>query len=278
MWKAMIAVLILSYLPQLHSYEIKKYKADDLRKSAKLLIPDSFKSTDKYPLIISLHGFSDPGIFINIALPINKFIDSKKVFALKPFGTRDYLLNRFWNTGEWCCNFFKKDVDDVEYLKNLILQVKSDYPQINKVYIMGHSNGAIMSQKMICEHPDLISGMISYAGAGLIRTKKCKTKKSFTYIQINGEKDALIKFKGRKGKYPSFDHQVRSVQSEINCKKQTRQIISLRKWNSLNNIQVTEYNECRDQNKMITWVLPQGKHLTAPGKDGLNSLLGYFGI
>ncbi|MDH5580462.1 MAG: hypothetical protein OEY33_01015 [Bdellovibrionales bacterium] len=278
MWKATIALLILFYLPQIHSYEIKKYRPIEFRKSAVLLIPDDYQKEEQIPLIVSLHGFIDPGIFINIALPIKSFVDSRKIFALKPFGTRDILLNRFWNTGEWCCNFFQKKINDVEYLKNLILKIKNDFPQIGKVIIMGHSNGAIMSQKMICDHPDIISGVISYAGAGLLKSRNCKTKKEFTYIQINGKKDALIKFEGIKGKYPSFYDQIKNVKAEMDCKKQTQKLLTLKKWESLRNIQVTEYDDCRDQNKMITWVLPKGKHLTVPGKEGLNSLLGYFEI
>ncbi len=278
MMKAWIALLCLFISITTHSYETKRYQPEDLRKSAKLFIPNDYQDMQGSSLFVLLHGFIDPGIFVNAALPITKFVDSKKLFVIQPYGTRNKLLNRFWNTGEWCCNFFDKDVDDSNYLRNLILEIKQDFPQISKIYILGHSNGAFMAQKMACDHADIINGIVSYAGAGLLKSKDCKQKKNFTFIQINGKKDGLIKFSGMDGLYPSFSENMVKIKSEFACQNKIESRLSLSKFGGMRNVEINEYTNCNYGNRLFSWILPEGKHLTIPGRRSVDKILKTFGL
>lgn len=269
--------IILFFVPlTINAFTLKKYDIDkeQLRSRAKLYIPNN--ASDK--LVIVLHGYADPDIFINMTLPIKSFVDKKKIFLLKPYGTRDILLSRFWNTEEWCCNFFKKEVDDIEYLRKLINQVKKDHPEIKKTYIMGHSNGAFMSQKMICEHGDLFDGMVSYAGAGLIKSKNCKELKNFRYLQINGKGDGLVYFNGLENKYPSFDEHFSKIIKKNSCEIEERVWLSLRKIGALKDIELSHFKSCQNDNEFQSWVLPKGRHLTILGKASLPAIFDFLEI
>lgn len=74
--------------------------------------------------------------------------------------------NRFWNASDACCDFYHTGTDASGYLHQLLETVKSRYPvDPDRVYLIGHSNGAFIAYRMACEHAADVTAIVSLAGA-----------------------------------------------------------------------------------------------------------------
>ena len=103
----------------------------------------------------------------------------------------------FWNATNVCCDFDKTGVDDATYLSNLIKEIQAEYKiDPKRVYLIGHSNGGYMSNRMACDHADQIAGIVSLAGSTWADQTKCKPKDEVSVLLIHGTEDDAVKYKG----------------------------------------------------------------------------------
>lgn len=111
----LILCLSLSFYSKARTVKIKSQS--DLRPDVKVKLPRTFKNRDKWPLIISLHGYGGNSLiqqqYVRLGLFENKV---GYVFAV-PNGIKNKEGKRFWNASRFCCNFDPQEVDDVAYIK-----------------------------------------------------------------------------------------------------------------------------------------------------------------
>ena len=123
-----------------------------------------------------------------------------------PDGTTDTAGTPFWNATDACCNFFGSTVDDSGYLRSLIEAIQAEYNIDNRrIYSAGHSNGGFMSYRMACDHADLITGIVSVAGATFANPLDCSPAEPMHILQIHGTADGVIAYTGGNvglGPYP----------------------------------------------------------------------------
>ena len=106
-----------------------------------------------------LHGYTSSGQEQEAYLKFAPEADRRGVLYATPDGTTDARNNRFWNATDACCNLYGSTVDDCAYLVDLIKAVSAQYTvDTQRVYLVGHSNGAFMSFRMACDHADVIAG------------------------------------------------------------------------------------------------------------------------
>lgn len=114
-----------------------------------------------------------------------------------PGTVRDPKGNRFWNAMDYCCNHFQLPVDDVGFLKSSIEEVIKTYKvDPERVYLLGHSNGAMMAHRMACEHADLFAGIASLAGSGMQNPADCKPSSPVSILEIHAENDHTVLYDG----------------------------------------------------------------------------------
>lgn len=105
-----------------------------------------------------------------------------------------------WNAGGGCCGQpFKNNVDDVAYITGAVRYLV-DKHGVNpeKIYGMGHSNGAIMTQRLMCE-TDLYQAAIPISGPLNIDTDFCPAAKGKRLLAIHGEMDQNVPIEGGYG-------------------------------------------------------------------------------
>ena len=67
--------------------------------------------------------------------------------------------------GEVCCDFDKKEVNDIGFLRELMGRIETDYHvDLKRVHFAGHSNGGFMSFRMAMEYPELIASIAAISG------------------------------------------------------------------------------------------------------------------
>ena len=102
-----------------------------------------------------------------------------------------------WNAGGGCCGQpFAKNVDDVAYIKAAVKYLTAKYNvDPKKVYGIGHSNGAMMTQRLMCE-TDLYQAAIPISGPLNIDNPKCLSGQGKKIWAIHGAADENVPVKG----------------------------------------------------------------------------------
>jgi polyhydroxybutyrate depolymerase len=149
------------------------------------------------PLIVELHGYSDTAAGVEGWFKLGALVESQKVILAIPDGTKDSLGLQFWNAGKACCNFDDSKVDDVAYLMAVIHDVERHHTvDRQRVFVIGHSNGAFMAHTLACRHAESIAAIVSLAGAAPITATDCATSEPVAVLQVHGDADEVIDYGG----------------------------------------------------------------------------------
>jgi polyhydroxybutyrate depolymerase len=108
---------------------------------------------------------------------------------------------RGWNAGGGCCGLpFSEGVDDVGYIEDAVRHLVARYaldPQ--HVYGLGHSNGAMMVQRLLCESP-VLAAAVAVAGPLNMVAPDCPAMPGHRVLAIHGVDDQNVPVGGGVGK------------------------------------------------------------------------------
>lgn len=95
-----------------------------------------------------------------------------------------------WNAGTCCGDAASEGVDDVAYLDTLIGDVvDSTGADPDSVYMVGFSNGGMMTYRYMCEGSVRLRGAASLAGTDV---DSCTPTRAVDFIQISGSADDAV--------------------------------------------------------------------------------------
>eukprot|EP00929_Paragymnodinium_shiwhaense_P052617 TRINITY_DN26359_c0_g1_i3.p1 TRINITY_DN26359_c0_g1~~TRINITY_DN26359_c0_g1_i3.p1 ORF type:complete len:229 (-),score=13.63 TRINITY_DN26359_c0_g1_i3:186-872(-) len=118
------------------------------------------------PLVLGLHGWfgsaTNDGSFCGAA-KISQHASSLGFIGVCPDGYATEHDQGSWNAAGCCGKAVDDDVDDVQYLRDVVTYVKQ-HASISKVYAMGLSNGAMMSWRLACQASDIFDGVAPFSG------------------------------------------------------------------------------------------------------------------
>lgn len=159
----------------------------------KLSVPKRYAGKPT-PLLLALHGYGSSGKPFESYLGLPSLVDSRGIFLASPDGTIDAQGHRFWNTGsDACCNFRGSPVDDVQYLRELLAEIRGVYTvDPRRIFVLGHSNGGFMAYRLACELSGEIAAIMSLAGA----TPSCHPTSQVSVLQIHGDRDVGVRYEG----------------------------------------------------------------------------------
>ena len=166
-------------------------------------VPDGYDPAKPAPLLLMLHGFSAGALSFELYLKMSSIADAHGFFYVAPEGTVDKDGNRFWNATDACCDIYGTGVDDVKYLTDLVKEIQSVYAiDPKRIFVLGHSNGGYMANRLACDHAELFAAAISLAGANWNDASKCKPSAPIGFLQIHGTADKLVLYGGDPGAPP----------------------------------------------------------------------------
>lgn len=178
-------------------------RVDGRRRDYFVHLPPSYGDKPA-PLVILLHGALTNARLAAINSRLSKRADRDGFIACYPNGTglvHHELLT--WNAGDCCGLAQLKKVDDVEFLKQLILKLKREYNiDENRVYIAGVSNGGMMAYKAGQELSDQIAGIASVGGCMMSATST--VGKPVSVMVIHGAGDQVVPYDGGRGGLPIY--------------------------------------------------------------------------
>ncbi len=108
--------------------------------------------------------------------------------------------NRQWNDGRGDAISREKGRlrDDVGFLRALVAELAAAGTiDPARVYVMGISNGAMMTFRLLCESADLFAGAVTIAGnLGEEIAPSCRPSRPVPLMMINGTDDPLVPYDG----------------------------------------------------------------------------------
>jgi polyhydroxybutyrate depolymerase len=143
------------------------------------------------PLLIVLHGlYLDPAT-AEAASGLDAVADSQDVAVAYPAGLRGS-----WNAGACCGDSHAQQVDDVGFLVHVLDTVALIRPiDLDRVYLAGFSNGAMMALKAECDRPDVFAGAVSVSGTLLA---PCAGPRPVNAMMIHGLQDRTVPYFGER--------------------------------------------------------------------------------
>lgn len=113
----------------------------------------------KCPLVLAMHGYSCTGEMFAQNTQWYDVAEEKNLFVIFPTAYPGITASNctplpMWRNGpaEWG---LQNDIDDVDFLSFVLDEVEARYPiDTGRVYVTGHSNGAVMTQILINKIPE----------------------------------------------------------------------------------------------------------------------------
>jgi len=105
-----------------------------------------------------------------------------------------------WNAGGGCCGQpAENNVDDVRYIRSVVAHLAAQYGiDQNRIYGIGHSNGGMMTQRVMCE-TGLYAAAVSISGPLNLGNANCSAARGKRMLAIHGEEDANVPIGGGRG-------------------------------------------------------------------------------
>jgi polyhydroxybutyrate depolymerase len=133
-------------------------------------VPPSYTPQGDFPLVILLHGKGNSGKVMMDQSGFNDLADSKHFLAVYPNALGNPTV---WNTG------FNSDTraltDDIGFIKALIAHLESELAvDPRRIYMVGFSNGAIMTYRYAVEPGNRLAAIAAVAGTVGIYTSGYK--------------------------------------------------------------------------------------------------------
>jgi polyhydroxybutyrate depolymerase len=147
------------------------------------------------PLIVLLHGYGSSGQGQSTYFGLDAQVAKRGFLLAKPDGTHDTdgSEKRYWSAFPPAAA--PSPVDDVAFLMALVNDVGAAYSvDPDRVYLMGHSNGAFMAYRMACDHAETFAAVVALAGA--VEPSRCHPSHPVSVAVVHGTEDQIIKVEG----------------------------------------------------------------------------------
>jgi polyhydroxybutyrate depolymerase len=195
------AYLYTSY--QQHQ-EYRKISVNGVERQYLIYVPTKYSANQSVPLLLALHGGTGNAKQFEDETGFNQIAQRDDFIVVYPdgLGTFQYSLH-VWNSG-----YIKAASDmgtaDVTFLATLVTYLETTY-SINesRVYITGHSNGGMMTDRMAAEHPELFAAAAPVSSAvGGKETPNSPNytiptpSRAVTIIRVHGLQDQNVLYNG----------------------------------------------------------------------------------
>jgi polyhydroxybutyrate depolymerase len=240
---------------------------------AEVFVPSRYRESDPLPLVVLLHGYGVSGDLVEWVFRLKPVAEKRGFLYVHPDGTENPEGKRFWNATDACCAPPGQAPDDVLYLRETIGEIVSKFSvDPRRIFLVGHSNGAIMAQRLACDHSELVAAVVSVAGTSWNDPSQCKPGSPVSVLEVHGTADGTIRFDGGAffGKpYPSARKVVERWAALDGC-DQTEvagETLDLDREVQGAETKVVRWQNCRSGSGVELWPIQGGSHIPAPTED-----------
>jgi polyhydroxybutyrate depolymerase len=169
----------------------------DLSRSYIVRAPDASTNDVPMPLLVMLHGAGGDAEKAEGITGFSSAASSDGFVVAYPNGTaaNEEVGELAWNAGACCGLARDRGVDDVSFVLAMIAELQAQYPiDASRIYLVGYSNGAMMSYRLACEHAELFAGIAVVSGA--LNYAPCTPTAPLSVLIVHGTGDLTVPYDG----------------------------------------------------------------------------------
>jgi len=189
-----LTILALMLIPFFAIAQIDTIVSSNIQRTYKVQLPNKYTKLKRYPLMFVLHGYHNEILGMPGYSGFDKFVD-RDCIVIYPHGLKEENGdNYFWNSGGGLSKNYG-GIDDVKFIEDLIDTLPNKYA-INRdsVFVVGHSNGGMMSYRLAMELSHKITAMANVAGSMMFDT--IIPKSPVPILHIHGTADSDVSLEG----------------------------------------------------------------------------------
>jgi polyhydroxybutyrate depolymerase len=185
-----------------------------LERTYRFYKPQTVSAKYMPPLVIVLHGAYGQSKTMMGHTGFNDLADREGFIVAYPDGIGIFGLLQHWNAGHCCAKAVEENVDDVVFLKKVIEDAIDRFKaDEDRVYMVGFSNGGMMTYRFAAENGDLLAAAAPLAASiggrpseevPIWRIPEPKTP--LPILTLHGLLDEHIPFAGGKDKKGSREY------------------------------------------------------------------------
>jgi polyhydroxybutyrate depolymerase len=182
-------------------------------------VPSAPARTESLPLVLAFHGGGGEAGAFKAEAGLDAISDRAGFVVAYPFGTGP-LPRRLltWNAGVGCCGYAREQlIDDVGFAITLIEELsRQTRIDARRIYLTGHSNGAMMAYRVAAERADRIAAIAPVGGA--MDVQSFAPSQPVAVLHIHSVDDPRALYSGGLGPpFPGTEHRVmhRSVEDGL---------------------------------------------------------------
>jgi predicted esterase len=168
--------------------------------SCRVFLPPGFNADEEHTLILGLHGYGDTN---ENFIKLHKRMGDPDLIFAAPQGQYPFLDGKdigyswlFGNESDEAL-FGNTRIAAVEHVASAIAALKAKY-KVDKVYLLGFSQGCAMAYYSGFAHPELVSGIICFGGwldTEVITPEVRAAAKGLRVFIAHGTKDPVVEYK-----------------------------------------------------------------------------------
>lgn len=180
---------------QVESFDVGGRKVD-------IYVPDTLPASGHRALLVILHGGMGNSKHVRKSLQMDGMADKYGFLIAYLNGNSSRLKEQMktWNAGDCCGSASRDKIDDVGYITSAIQVIGKKYGvDPNRIYGMGHSNGAMMTQRLMCES-GIYQAAVPVSGTLGEEKTSCPAAAGKRILAIHGADDENVPIEGGRGK------------------------------------------------------------------------------
>jgi polyhydroxybutyrate depolymerase len=246
---------------------VRSLTFDGLQRSYILHIPALFDNSHPIPLVFDFHGGGGNAQSQLRMSGFNVLADEKTFIVVYPNGTgllEDKILT--WNGGTCCGYAVKHNIDDVGFIRALLVDIGSSYKiDPRRIYATGLSNGGIFSYRLACDASDLFAAVGPVSGT--LNISPCEPKEPVSVIDFHGTADEHLPYNGGVGDKSLAGVPFASVKDSIDFWVDYDKCGTIPQTEKFSDIQHDVYSNCAKGTEVELYTILDGKHAW-PGSSG----------
>lgn len=178
------------------SYDVKmEGEFDGYERTYRVHVPAGYRENEPTPLVVVLHGAFSTSAEMEEHTGFSALADREGFAVVYPDGIGIFGFLQHWNAGHCCGKAAADDVDDVGFVADVIDDVRT-YLNIDsgRIYMVGFSNGAMLTHRFAAERPEMLAAAAPLAGAIGSRTN---ARGNSWQIPVPSSSVPIIMFHGR---------------------------------------------------------------------------------
>jgi polyhydroxybutyrate depolymerase len=154
-----------------------------------LRLPPGLSASQRYPLLLLLHGHNNNGANILHQSRMEPAADRHHVILVAPNGTGRFgRLGLTWNAQTCCGSAQAHRVDDLAFLETLIDTLAADLPVDRaRVALVGFSAGGMLALRAACDRSGIAYAFVNVQGT--MPDTTCRPSRPVSMLLIAGDED-----------------------------------------------------------------------------------------